>query len=74
MDYGESFWGFIVAIFVSLAVEPQVPDKAPAKNGSSFNQLLGIKGASQETVSRQMLAHYISFSTFSLCSEFSFFR
>ncbi|BFG36442.1 hypothetical protein CerSpe_227160 [Prunus speciosa] len=31
------------------AVEPQVPDKAPAKNGSSFNQLLGIKGASQET-------------------------
>ncbi|XP_030449969.1 chlorophyll synthase, chloroplastic [Syzygium oleosum] len=30
-------------------VNPQVPDKAPAKTGSSFNQLLGIKGASQET-------------------------
>ncbi|XP_062003988.1 chlorophyll synthase, chloroplastic [Rosa rugosa] len=25
------------------------PDKAPASGGSSFNQLLGIKGASQET-------------------------
>ncbi|CAN6724166.1 unnamed protein product [Malus baccata var. baccata] len=31
------------------AVESSVPDKAPAKAGSSVNQLLGIKGASQET-------------------------
>nr|AFK36559.1 unknown [Lotus japonicus] len=30
-------------------VKSQAPDKAPAKNGSAFNQLLGIKGASQET-------------------------
>ncbi|KAK4771299.1 hypothetical protein SAY87_031831 [Trapa incisa] len=30
-------------------VQSQVPNKAPAKGGSSFNQLLGIKGASQET-------------------------
>ncbi|KAL5720995.1 hypothetical protein ACHQM5_013608 [Ranunculus cassubicifolius] len=30
-------------------VKPQVPDKAPAASGSSINQLLGIKGASQET-------------------------
>ncbi|KAF8394899.1 hypothetical protein HHK36_018837 [Tetracentron sinense] len=27
----------------------QVPDKAPSTGGSSFNQLLGIKGAAQET-------------------------
>ncbi|XP_019414192.1 PREDICTED: chlorophyll synthase, chloroplastic-like isoform X1 [Lupinus angustifolius] len=31
------------------AVKSQAPDKAPGKNGSSFNQLLGIKGAAQET-------------------------
>ncbi|GAY32030.1 hypothetical protein CUMW_000170 [Citrus unshiu] len=30
-------------------VKPQAPDKAPAASGSSFNQLLGIKGAAQET-------------------------
>ncbi|KAF3448162.1 hypothetical protein FNV43_RR08873 [Rhamnella rubrinervis] len=30
-------------------VKSQAPDKAPASNGSSFNQLLGIKGAAQET-------------------------
>ncbi|CAO2827094.1 unnamed protein product [Amaranthus hypochondriacus] len=30
-------------------VKAQVPDKAPSKDGSSFNQLLGIKGAAQET-------------------------
>ncbi|KAK4771298.1 hypothetical protein SAY87_031830 [Trapa incisa] len=30
-------------------VQSQAPDKVPAKCGSSFNQLLGIKGASQET-------------------------
>ncbi|KAM1571200.1 hypothetical protein ACFX10_036119 [Malus domestica] len=27
----------------------RVPDKAPAKGGSSFNQLLGIKGPSKKT-------------------------
>ncbi|PNX98862.1 chlorophyll synthase chloroplastic-like, partial [Trifolium pratense] len=32
-------------------VKSEAPDKAPAKDGSSFNQLLGIKGASQESVS-----------------------
>ncbi|KAL2902008.1 Chlorophyll synthase chloroplastic [Bienertia sinuspersici] len=30
-------------------VKAEAPDKAPTKDGSSFNQLLGIKGASQET-------------------------
>ncbi|PKI34556.1 hypothetical protein CRG98_045093, partial [Punica granatum] len=30
-------------------VQSQAPDKAPAKNGSNFNQLLGIKGAALET-------------------------
>ncbi|VVB05391.1 unnamed protein product [Arabis nemorensis] len=30
-------------------VKSQVPDKAPPAGGSSINQLLGIKGASQET-------------------------
>ncbi|KAK1271841.1 hypothetical protein QJS04_geneDACA006081 [Acorus gramineus] len=30
-------------------VNSQIPDKAPASGGSSFNQLLGIKGAKQET-------------------------
>lgn len=39
-----------------MAAKPRAPDKAPASSGggnsgSSFNQLLGIKGASQETVS-----------------------
>ncbi|KAF7825520.1 chlorophyll synthase, chloroplastic [Senna tora] len=30
-------------------VKTQAPDTAPSRDGSSFNQLLGIKGASQET-------------------------
>uniref|UniRef100_A0A7C8ZX47 Chlorophyll synthase, chloroplastic n=2 Tax=Opuntia streptacantha TaxID=393608 RepID=A0A7C8ZX47_OPUST len=30
-------------------VKARAPDKAPAKDGSSINQLLGIKGAAQET-------------------------
>ncbi|XP_031257192.1 chlorophyll synthase, chloroplastic-like [Pistacia vera] len=30
-------------------VKSQAPDKAPAASGSSFNQLLGIKGAAQES-------------------------
>ena len=37
------------------AVKPKAPEKAPAAGGSSFNQLLGIKGAKQETVSRPLL-------------------
>ena len=32
------------------AAKPKAPEKAPAAGGSSFNQLLGIKGAKQETV------------------------
>ncbi|THF95634.1 hypothetical protein TEA_015244 [Camellia sinensis var. sinensis] len=31
------------------AVKAEAPDKAPVASGSSFNQLLGIKGAKQET-------------------------
>jgi len=42
-----------------LAVNPQVPGKAPAKEGSSFNQLLGIKGAAQETVSLRVPNVYL---------------
>ncbi|XP_020275333.1 chlorophyll synthase, chloroplastic-like [Asparagus officinalis] len=38
-------------------VKPAAPDKAPAaaSDGSSFNQLLGIKGAKQETVSSEFI-------------------
>ncbi|XP_052113983.1 chlorophyll synthase, chloroplastic-like [Arachis duranensis] len=32
-------------------VKSQAPDKAPSKDGSSMNQLLGIKGAAQESLS-----------------------
>lgn len=38
-------------VHLSILVKPQAPDKAPAASGSNFNQLLGIKGAAQETVS-----------------------
>jgi hypothetical protein len=34
-----------------VAVKATAPDKAPADKGSSINQILGIKGAKQETVS-----------------------
>ena len=44
------FFFFIWYICVLLAVKSKAPDKAPAGGGSSFNQLLGIKGAAQETV------------------------
>ena len=42
----------MVDICVYLAVKSKAPDKAPTGggSGSSFNQLLGIKGAAQETV------------------------
>lgn len=33
-----------------LAVKAKAPEKAPAASGSGFNQILGIKGAKQETV------------------------
>ncbi|KAM1138348.1 hypothetical protein ACFX14_036137 [Malus domestica] len=36
----------------------RVPDKAPAKGGSSFNQLLGIKGPSKKTVCRCSLYEF----------------
>jgi hypothetical protein len=42
-------WSFF--FWVVWVVKSEAPDKAPAKDGSSFNQLLGIKGASQESVS-----------------------
>ncbi|XP_019414193.1 PREDICTED: chlorophyll synthase, chloroplastic-like isoform X2 [Lupinus angustifolius] len=44
-------WRFTVRAAETDAneVKSQAPDKAPGKNGSSFNQLLGIKGAAQET-------------------------
>jgi hypothetical protein len=45
---------------VKIAAKPQAPDKAPDSGGgggggagSSFNQLLGIKGAAKETVRTQ---------------------
>lgn len=38
---------------MNFAVKSTAPDKAPSGNGSSFNQLLGIKGAAQETVSHK---------------------
>ena len=37
------------------AIQSQAPGAAPSKDGSSFNQLLGIKGAAQETVSLPQL-------------------
>lgn len=45
-------------------VQSQAPNKAPANGGSSFNQLLGIKGASQETVSLHSEMHYVWVSQF----------
>lgn len=50
-------------LYVFLPAKSQAPDKAPASNGSSFNQLLGIKGASQETVSHVSFFqfHFIGF-------------
>lgn len=39
-----------MVLFVFSAVKSQAPDKAPAASGSNVNQLLGIKGAAQETV------------------------
>ncbi|KAG6437071.1 hypothetical protein SASPL_101980 [Salvia splendens] len=44
-------------------VGAKVPDKAPADKGSSFNQILGIKGAKQETVSLFMSYGFIEFDT-----------
>lgn len=38
-------------VWICVAVKAKAPDKAPAGSGSSFNQILGIKGAKQETVS-----------------------
>lgn len=55
------FFGMVLYLYTGkcLAVNSQAPDKAPAaSNGSSFNQLLGIKGASQETVSHQFSTLY----------------
>jgi hypothetical protein len=40
----------LLSLHVKIAVKPQAPVSGGA-GGSSFNQLLGIKGAAQETVS-----------------------
>lgn len=45
-----------------VAVGAKAPDKAPAQSGSSFNQILGIKGAKQETVSLLIINTIIYFS------------
>ncbi|XP_039683903.1 chlorophyll synthase, chloroplastic [Medicago truncatula] len=58
---------------VVLAVKSEAPDKAPAKNGSSFNQLLGIKGAAQESVSElQLYCFLFPFSDLDLKFDFNF--
>lgn len=44
------FWG---GFGVTCAVRAKAPDKAPVESGSGINQILGIKGAKQETVSHQ---------------------
>lgn len=49
-----SFCLFELLEFLCLAAKPSAPDTAPAAaagNGANINQLLGIKGAKQETVS-----------------------
>lgn len=46
-----------------MVVGAKVPDKAPADKGSSFNQILGIKGAKQETVSLFINYGFIEFDT-----------
>lgn len=43
------FWFFL--LFFGVTVKPEAPNKAPIAGGSGFNQILGIKGAKQETVS-----------------------
>lgn len=40
--------GFIYLF--NITVKAKAPEKAPASSGSGFNQILGIKGAKQETV------------------------
>lgn len=47
-----------MCVCVCFAVKSQAPDKAPASNGSSFNQLLGIKGAAQESVSHASFIYF----------------
>jgi len=46
-------FGFLSQLVGCLfwAVKSEAPSTAPSKDGSSLNQLLGIKGAAQETVS-----------------------
>lgn len=48
-----------------VVVGAKVPDKAPADKGSSINQILGIKGAKQETVSLVCCLKY-EFTEFAL--------
>lgn len=49
--YGFRFELLFVMFGWCVVVGAKVPDKAPADKGSSINQILGIKGAKQETVS-----------------------
>lgn len=57
------FLGFI--ILDVFTVKPQAIDTAPVGSGSSFNQILGIRGAKQETVSRHS-AMSVYFSKFTV--------
>lgn len=43
------------------AAKAQVPDKASAVGGSSINQILGIKGAKQETVGYYLISQLNGF-------------
>ena len=42
--------GIYGSFIYCVAAKAEAPDKAPAAGGSSLNQILGIKGAKQETV------------------------
>jgi len=53
-------------VIVWVTVKARAPDKAPAKDGSSINQLLGIKGAAQETVG--LFSFSLSFGCFVIFS------
>ena len=50
------FSAYLYFAYSLWSVKSQAPDKAPASGGSSFNQLLGIKGAALETVSYHVLS------------------
>ncbi|KAG5553091.1 hypothetical protein RHGRI_011079 [Rhododendron griersonianum] len=47
--------GLFCLLFKKLVAKAPAQEKAPLAGGSSFNQILGIKGAKQETVSHPSL-------------------